>query len=240
MILKPEQLKTYMCYSLLCVLLYTPVVAATSYQDHKSIYQTARIFIRDQMPALHGQQTQVKIGKLDARLKLKKCSKKLRAFLPKGSREIGKTTVGVKCTGKKSWSLHVPVSISVYGKVLVASHQLQKGRVLTAADLKLAKNDLANLSYGYYENLNNGIGLKLKRHVSAGTVLTPAMLKKPRIISRGQKVTIMAQSGSMLVRMKGKALDNGAIGDRIKVINIKSRKKLEGIITLAGEVKVDI
>jgi len=40
--------------------------------------------------------------------------------------------------------------------------------------------------------------------------------------------------------VNGKALDNGAIGDRIKVINIKSRKKLEGIITVAGEVKVDI
>jgi len=50
----------------------------------------------------------------------------------------------------------------------------------------------------------------------------------------------MAQSGSMLVRMRGKALDHGAVGDRIKVLNIKSRKKLEGIITVTGEVKVDI
>ena len=240
MILKPEQLKRYTCYSLLCVLLYTPVVAAASYQDHKSIYKAARIFLRDHVALQHGQRPQIKVGKLDSRLKLKKCSTKLRAFMPRGSREIGKTTVGVKCTGKKAWSLHVPVTISVYGKVLVASHQLQKGSVLTAADLKLAKNNLANLTYGYYENPKNGIGMKLKRRVSAGTVLTPAMLKKPRIITRGQKVTIMAQSGSMLVRMKGKALDNGAIGDRIKVINIKSRKKLEGIITLAGEVKVDI
>jgi len=240
MILKPEQLKIYLCYSLLCVLLYAPVVAAASYQDHKSIYQTARGFIRDHIASQHGQRPQVKIGKLDSRLKLKKCSTKLHAFMPKGSRETGKTTVGVRCTGKKAWSLHVPVTISIYGKVLVASHQLQKGRVLTTADLKLAKNNLANLSYGYYENLDNAIGMKLKRHVSAGTVLTPAMLKKPRIITRGQKVTIMAQSGSMLVRMKGKALDNGAIGDRIKVINIRSKKKLEGIITVAGEVKVDI
>jgi len=162
------------------------------------------------------------------------------AFLPKGSRDIGKTTVGVKCTGKKAWSLHVPVTISVYGKVLVASRQLQKDSVLTAADIKLARNNLAYLSHGYYETLKNGVGMKLKRRISAGTVLTPAMLKKPRVITRGQKITIMAQSGSMLVRMQGKALNNGAIGDRIKVINIKSRKKLEGIITVAGEVKVDI
>ncbi len=238
--IKSEQLKKYMSYSFLCVLLQTPVVAAGNYQDHKSIYKAARIFIQNHAAAQNSQQPQVKIGKLDARLKLKKCNKKLRAFLPKGSRNIGKTTVGIKCTGKKAWSLHVPVTISVYGKVMVASHQLQRGSILTAADIKLSRNNLANLSYGYYETLSNGIGMKLKRRISAGTVLTPAMLTKPRIITRGQKVTIVAQSGSMLVRVNGKALDNGAIGDRIKVINIKSRKKLEGIITVAGEVKVDI
>jgi len=238
--IKPGQLKKYISYSFLCVLLHTPVVAAGNYQDHKSIYKAARIFIQNHAAAQNGPQPQVKVGKLDSRLKLKKCNKKLRAFLPRGSRNIGKTTVGIKCTGKKAWSLHVPVTISVYGKVMVASHQLQRGSILTAADIKLARNNLANLSYGYYETLSNGVGMKLKRRLSAGTVLTPAMLTKPRIITRGQKVTIMAQSGSMLVRMNGKALGNGAIGDRIKVINIKSRKKLEGIITLAGEVKVDI
>ena len=50
----------------------------------------------------------------------------------------------------------------------------------------------------------------------------------------------MAQSGLMVVRMKGKALASGAVGERIKVMNVKSRKKLEGVITSSGEVKVDI
>ncbi len=238
--IKYPSLKKLFSYSCLCALLYTPVIFAASYQSHKSIYQTAKTFVRNHVVEKHGQRPEIKIGKLDSRLKLKKCSRKLQAFLPKGSRDIGKSTVGIKCTGKKSWSIHVPLTISLYGKVLVSSHQLQKGSVLTAADIKLTRFNLANLSFGYYENLKNGIGMKLKRRVSAGTVLTPAMLKKPQKIARGQKVTIMAQSGSMLVRMKGKALGSGAIGDRIKVINIKSRKKLEGIITLKGEVKVEI
>ena len=238
--LKRHLLKTLTSYSCVCALLYTPLVSAASYQSHKSIYQTAKVFIRDHVVSLHNQRPEIKIGKLDSRLKLKKCSKKLQAFLPRGSRDTGKTTVGIKCTGKKSWSIHVPVTINLYGKVLVSSRQLQKGSVLTAADIKLSRYNLANLSFGYYEDLQSGIGMKLKRRISAGAVLIPSMLKRPQKVARGQKVTIMAQSGSMLVRMKGKALDSGAIGDRIKVINTKSRKKLEGIITPNGEVKVDI
>lgn len=240
MINKQPLLKTFINASCLCILLYTPLVSATSYQSHKSIYQMAKKFMTNHVASEHGQRPEIKIGKLDSRLKLKKCSKKLQAFLPKGSRGMGKSTVGIKCTGKKSWSLHVPLTISLYGKVLVASRQLHKNTILTADDVKLKRYNLAKLSFGYYEDLKSGIGMKLKRRVSAGSVLTPSVLKKPRKITRGQKVTIMAQSGSMLVRMKGKALGSGAIGDRIKVINIKSKRKLEGIITLNGEVKVDI
>jgi flagellar basal body P-ring formation protein FlgA len=240
MMTKSHHLKIFISYFCLCALLYTPAVTAGTFQSHKSIHQAARNFISNHVASQHEQRPEIKIGKLDARLKLKQCNKKLRAFLPKGGREIGKTTIGVKCTGSKPWSLYVPVTISVYRNVLVLARQMQKGTVLTASDIKLAKRNLGRLSYGYFENLKSGIGMKLKRRAATGAVLTPAMLKKPQIIARGQKITIMAQSGSMQVRMNGKALASGAIGDRIKVMNMKSRKKLEGIITLTGEVKVDI
>lgn len=217
-----------------------PVAVAETYQSHKSIYQTVKSFVRKNFTSQHNQKPEINVGKLDSRLKLKKCNKHLQAFSPKGSRELGNTTVGVKCTGSKPWSLHVPVTISIYKNVLVAARPLQKGTILTEADFKLAKHDLASLSYGYFEDPKAEIGMKLKRRTLAGTVLTPAMLKKPQLITRGQKVTITALSGRMEVRMSGKALGNGAIGDRIKVMNLKSRKKLEGVVTSAGEVEVSI
>ena len=112
--------------------------------------------------------------------------------------------------------------------------------MITAGDVKLTKHNIADLSYGYFVEKKSGVGMKVKRRAVAGTVLTPSMLKKPLVISRGQRVAIMAQSGRMEVRMMGKALNNGAIGDRIKVINIKSKQKLEAVVTSSSEVKVEI
>lgn len=228
-----------MCICLWLCFAMSSAVAGT-YQSHKSIYQAARDFVRLHVISQQNKQAEIKIGTLDSRLKLKQCHKPLQAFQPNGSRDLGKTTIGVKCKGTNPWSLHVPVTISVYKNVLVASHQLQKGTVLTESDIKLKKIDLAKLHYGFFEELKQGTGKKLKKRVLAGAVLTPAMLKNPQLIRRGQQVTIMAQSGRMMVRMEGKALASGAVGERIKVMNIKSRKKLEGVITSSGEVKVDI
>lgn len=230
--------------TLSCVLLYTllslHVAKAETYQSHASIYWAAKNFIQKRVTSQENHKPEIKAGKLDSRLKLTKCNKRLHAFLPKGSRETGKTTVGVKCTGTKPWSLHVPVTVSIYKNVLVSTRQLQKNTVLTASDIKFARHDLTDLPYGFFEDKNSSIGMKLKRRVLAGAVLTPAILKKPQIVSRGQNITLLAQSGRMVVRMLGKALDNGAAGERIKVMNIKSRKKLEGVITPSGDVEVDI
>lgn len=219
---------------------FMPTATAATYQSHKSIYQAAKNYVNKNVIAGSMKESTIKVGKLDSRLKLKKCNKSLRAFLPKGSRTLGKTTIGVKCVGKKPWSLHVPVTISSYKKVLVATRQLQKGSLLNAADIQLKRYDISTLPYGYLEDINSGTGMKIKKRVLAGAVLTPSMLKKPQIISRGQRVTIMAKSGRMEVRMEGKALANGALGERIKVMNLKSKQKLEGIITASGEVNVAI
>ena len=234
------QLRKYIHYCGVLLFLFSSFSHAAVFQSHTSIYKTAERFISSKVLSKQNNEATVTVGKLDSRLKLKKCSKKLLAFLPKGSRSIGKTTVGVKCQGTKPWSLHVPVTISVFGDVLVAKKQLHKGDVLSANDLKIMKRDLATLPHGYIEEIAVGTGMKVKRRITAGTVITPSMLKKPRIISRGQKVTILADLGRMQVRMEGKALAHGSAGERIQVMNLKSNKKLEGVVTANGEVKVDI
>ncbi len=227
-----------LCLSSLLVF-YVPAVEA-AHQTHDSIYKTAKSFAATHVSSNYDHAAKIDVGKLDSRLKLNKCNKPLQGFLSNGSSKLGKITIGVKCSGTKPWKLYVPVTISVFKDVLVTKKALHKGDLLTESDLKLEKHDLAKLPHGYFDIKQKAAGMKVKRRVKQGAVLTPAMLKRPRMISRGQKVSIMAMSGRMQVRVDGKALANGSVGDRIRVMNIKSKQKLEGVITASGEVKVDI
>ncbi len=225
----------------LCGLLLAPAMTqAADYQSHASIYSAAKRFMQRHVASVHGQNAKITVSKLDKRFRLKRCNKPLQAYLSKGSRDIGKTTVGVKCTGAKPWSLSLPVKVSLYRNVLVSTRLLNPGDVLQAGDVKLASRDLADLPYGYVDNLQASIGMKIKRRVNPGTALTPAMLKKPQLVRRGQRITILADGGGMQVRVAGKALANGAAGDRIQVQNASTKRKLEGVVTASGEVRVEI
>jgi flagellar basal body P-ring formation protein FlgA len=215
-------------------------VFAAAYQDQASIRNAARNFMIEHTRSVYRQQAEIEVGKLDSRLRLRQCSLPLQASMPDGSRELGKLTVHVSCTDAKPWSLYVPVTISIYKQVVVAARTLSRGTLITENDIRLARYDLADLNRGYFEDSSVNLGMRLKRRLLAGDPLTPAMVERPRIIERGQRVKIMAGSGGMVIRTSGKALEPGAVGDRIGVLNVSSKQKLEGVVTEDGEIRVDI
>jgi flagella basal body P-ring formation protein FlgA len=228
------------CVVLLAIFLLPGLTMAENFQSLDSIHAAARQFLLDQDASLTEEGARLESGKLDSRLRLRQCSQALEGFLPAGGRTIGNITVGVRCADDAPWSLYVPVRVSVYRDVVVAAELLSRGSVLTADDVRLASVDLAELPHGYLLDISDSIGKKLKRRLQAGTALTPMALEQPQIIKRGQRVTILARSGRMEVRMAGKALDHGAVGKRIGVVNLSSKQKLEGVVTESGEVMVDI
>ena len=211
-----------------------------SFQSHESITGAARQLMLDRIVSTYGEQPEIVSDRLDSRLRLRKCSIPLQAFLPESSRDLGKITVGVKCADSKPWSLHVPVTVSIYKQVVVAARTLQRGTLLTDSDVTLASYDLADLTRGYFEDTSRNLGMKLKRRLTAGEPLTFSIVEKPRAITRGQQVHILVRTGAMEVRSTGKALDHGAVGERIGVMNLSSQQKLEGIVTDDGEIRVDM
>lgn len=215
-------------------------VIAGSFQSHKSIFDAARKQVEKPFSAQELKDIKLKFGKLDPRLKLKQCNIPLQGFTTGRQRKTGRMTVGVRCADRKPWSMNVPVTISQFKQVIVATDNLQRGEKLMRNNIRLESRDVASMPYGYLDDMDDSIGLEVKRRINAGTSITPSMVKKPKIISRGQKITILAMAGAMQVRMSGKALANGAVGDRISVMNTSTKRKLEGVVAKDGTVRVDI
>ena len=77
-----------------------------------------------------------------------------------------------------------------------------------------------------------------KRALSEGTELRPTMLKKPVVIKRGDQTVITAGSGGLLVRMSGKALEDGVLGEQIRVQNLTSKRTIQGEVQSDGSVSI--
>ncbi|MEE8321841.1 MAG: flagellar basal body P-ring formation chaperone FlgA [Gammaproteobacteria bacterium] len=204
-------------------------VSANSYQSLDTIRQSASDFVLSQFSGSTDQIT-AKAGKLDKRLRLNQCSSPLHFYFPQHGRRMGQTTVGVRCEDERPWSLFVPVSIHMYKEVAVLARPVPRGSVLSAEDIRMESHDVGTLSSGYFDDKDQIIGMELRHNLSTGGILNKNIIKVPVAVHRGELVTLLAGNSKIEVRTSGKALTDGAIGDRIQVRNLKSKRVVEGII----------
>jgi len=235
-----RQQKTGRWLSLCFIAVFSHTAIAMDFQSHASIDKTAVDFMAAQLKASDIHASVIHARELDSRLHLKACSQNLVAFLPRGSHLIGRTTVGIKCQDAQPWSIQVPVTVRVMKAIAVAAKLLPRDTILQPQDIRMKTIDLSTLPQGYIDQKQSLIGQKLKRLISAGVAFTPNIITPQDRVKRGQRVTILARSGSMEVRMAGRALTSGAVGEVVKVVNIASRQRREGVVTKSGEVQVDL
>ena len=81
-------------------------------------------------------------------------------------------------------------------------------------------------------------GMTPRRMVMAGKPVRTIDLQAPQLVSRGENVTVTFSDGSMKLTTMGRALQNGAKGDVIRVVNNSSNRALEAIVDGSGAVTV--
>jgi flagellar basal body P-ring formation protein FlgA len=204
---------------------------AYSKESHSldNISKTAHDFILEQTQN-PDEEINIVVGQLDPRLRLHPCTVPLEAFSPGYTMRQGLSTVGVRCRDGKPWSLYVPVTIKNFKKVAVLKQAVTRNTVLTDDNILLEKMNINRLSSGYFDDIKQLKGKVLTQNLSKGAVLTQHHIKSPMAINRGQLVTLVAKNSVIEVRAEGKAMSKGAIGERIKVKNMKTKRIVEGVI----------
>ena len=197
-------------------------------QDMAQLEALAKSQAEQQFPPLTDRQ-RFAVGPLDARLKFEHCSLPLKAAVGAGQHMRDRVMVELRCPGTPAWHIYVPVKIVGTSTVTMAARAIVVGAVLTDKDVRTEERDVSELPPGYIDDPTVAIGLTASRPISSGAVITNQYLLAAKAVQRGQEVTLVADIGSMSVRMAGRALSDGLINQRVKVENLSSGKIVEGI-----------
>jgi flagella basal body P-ring formation protein FlgA len=182
---------------------------------------------------------QLNIAPLDRRLSLPACGGPLEAGGP-APNPGNAWSVAVHCAGPKLWTLYVAVHASQRRSVVVVKRSLAPGLPVPADALELQEQDTANLPNGYLARIEDAAGKLLRRPVTPGEPLPPNALDAPASIHRGQEIELLSRSGGFVVRASGKALADGAGGQRIKAENLDSHRVVEGVVSGDGVLEIGL
>jgi flagella basal body P-ring formation protein FlgA len=82
------------------------------------------------------------------------------------------------------------------------------------------------------------IGLAARNNMQPGRLLRARDLMKPQIVQRNETVTLVYRMPGIMLTVRGKALEGGADGDTISVLNEQSKRRLQGVVVGPGRVLV--
>ena len=159
----------------------------------------------------------VKVGKLDPRLKLAPCQH-MDTYLPPGLPVWGATRMGLRCTqGPKLWNVSIPIQVSVYTQATVVKAALPAGTVLDAAQLGQAEVDIAAAPGAAVSDPMLAVGRTLGRSVAAGATLRQTDLKARQYFAAGETVRVNAIGPGWQVVTEAQAIGAGIEGQSVHV-----------------------
>lgn len=182
---------------------------------------------------------EVVVGRLDPRLNLAPCQK-ITPYLPPGSRAVGATRIGLRCTqGPKAWNVYLPVTVKVFARSLVATTALPAGTVLQPRHLAEAEVDVAASTDAAIAQPQLAVGRTLARSLTAGDALRRADLKLRQWFAAGDTVRVVAAGPGYQIAADAQALGPGVDGQTVRA-RIEGGRIVSGVATADRRIEVPL
>jgi flagella basal body P-ring formation protein FlgA len=111
-------------------------------------------------------------------------------------------------------------------QVAVAIRPLRMGEMLKPSDIEL-RTVAATAPVGQEQpKLEELVGKELKRGLSAGQPIAAELLQTPRLVHRGDLVTVRSIAPGIVVTARGRATEEGGRGDLVTIELTDSREKI--------------
>ena len=116
--------------------------------------------------------------------------------------------------------------VEAYRNIICAARDIRRGDIIRASSIAISRMPVSKIRNQVFDRPENLMGMAVKHSVSAGQIITGNMVTPPVLIKRGAKVIILAHAPCITVRVPGRAVEQGAAGDFIRVRNLQSRKEI--------------
>lgn len=119
----------------------------------------------------------------------------------------------------------------------VLTRALDRSEIIKASDVVVERRPKAEAGADAVTR-DRSIGMQVRRPLRVGQPLRAADLGKPDLVVRDQTVSLVYETPGIYLTIRGKAMDSGTEGDTVSVMNLQSKRAVQGIVVGPGQVSV--
>jgi len=140
--------------------------------------------------------------------------------------EAGRVTV--RALGKVYRTADMPVLV----------RPVAAGEVIRARDIELVKMRVDQINATTVNDPDKLLDKAARKVLPAGQPVRVSDVMAPLLVTKNHMVNVKITTARLAITMQGKALDDGAEGDKVRVVNTRSDKIVQGVVSGKGEVVV--
>ncbi len=209
---------------------------------------------------------EVSIAPLDPRVQIQACSKSLTVDHPFSSKDtvrvrcvdpvwqlylqvampapptVAQSNTSAANSGKPSVSgaSNAPGSAAVPSvkTVVVPKRLIQRGTIIEAEMLEEVSQTGGNVDNSMLQNLKDALAAEAVRDLSVGQALRSSDIRRAILVKQGQLVTMnVGGKSGFLITVRVEALQDGRMGEQVKLKNTESGRQISGVVVGPNLVK---
>lgn len=216
----------------------TAANAETVVPSVSAISELAKALINEKIAVPANAKVDINPQTVDNRMLPAQCTSPIRVELA-SEREISRNnTIKVSCDTPDlayPWQIFMSVRVDILFPVVVATETLAPGELISPSQVEIRYVDQNSLRGMQFSDTNQLTGVRVKRRVAKNY---PIFANNLCFVCKNDTVSIYVRSNNFVLKTVGEALQDGNIGDQIRIKNSSSNKELDAIITAIGEVEV--
>lgn len=136
------------------------------------------------------------------------------------------------------YSMRITGRLQKLIKVPVLTRLVRRGEILRARDVALRAIDQSQVPSNAVIQRDDIVGQAARRSLPSGMPVRGGDLEAPTLVRRGALVTMEIKTPMMRLTARGKALDNGTLGETVRIRNVQSKRVVQGTVVGLDRVRI--
>ncbi|HLC26240.1 MAG TPA: flagellar basal body P-ring formation chaperone FlgA [bacterium] len=133
----------------------------------------------------------------------------------------------------------VTATVEVYRLAVAAAKPIARGQILGAGDVYLRRMSVRELLPNTASEISKVVEKKARRFLQAHQVINETFLENQTAVRKGEVVKLVVESPSLHIETPGKTVQDGGVGEVIRVLNLGSHKEVYGRVLDSKTVQVE-
>ncbi len=140
--------------------------------------------------------------------------------------------------GERVYKTNGTVRVGILKRVLTSAIPIKPGEPFSEENVRYEIRDIASVINEPVVSTEETSDKIASKYIPSGKIITRSSLKTPPVVSPGDMVEILYDRGALTLTVGGIVKQEGAGGDRVRVMNIDTRKVIYATVVDSATVAI--